>query len=331
MRRPGDIMHCACRLTRSTLWLTLFVFLQHAVPFALLPMVVSDTAAAPAGLAADQLLTFANQLLGEGEYFRAITEYRRFMFTYPDDPRKPMAHFRMGQAFYRGQSYDEALRTFGEVVQQYPDTPYGKQAWLWQGESLMQQTQYAAAEQVYTRFIKRFPTGRAASYAQYQHSWTLLYRRQWHDASVALQRIPSATPLYAAAQQLATEAQAGDSLPKKSPVLAGILSGLLPGSGQLYNGRLGDAVLAFLLNGLFIAGSIEAIEHGEHAIAGVLSFFEAGWYTGNVYGAVNGAHKHNRHETEVLLHQLERRFRVPPPNNVLSQHMGLRLGVNFSW
>jgi TolA-binding protein len=60
---------------------------------------------------ADQLLMFAEQLMREGEYFRAITEYRRFLFSYPDDPRRAMAHFSNGLALYRGASYSEALQT----------------------------------------------------------------------------------------------------------------------------------------------------------------------------------------------------------------------------
>src|SRR5215475_6666894 len=99
---------------------------------------------------ADQLLIFADQLMREGEYFRAITEYRRFLFYYPDDPRRVMVHFSIGLAFYRGESYVEALQTFQEVTQRYPNTAYGKQAWLWQGETLMRQRQYTAAEQLYT-------------------------------------------------------------------------------------------------------------------------------------------------------------------------------------
>ena len=104
----------------------------------------------PTGFSADQLLSFAEQLMREGEYFRAITEYRRFLFYYPDDPRHAMVHFSIGLALYRGESYVEALQSFQEVTQHYPNTAYGKQAWLWQGESLIRQGQYTAAEQLYT-------------------------------------------------------------------------------------------------------------------------------------------------------------------------------------
>lgn len=290
-----------------------------------------DATAAEPNFTADQILQFADQLLQEGEYFRAVTEYRRFRFNHPDDPRQAMALFRIGQAFYRGQQYNEALQTFRDVIQSYPETPYGQQAWLWQGESLLQQTQFDAAEQSYSAYMERYADAPALPYAQYQRGWTLLYRRQWGAAAAELQQIPDTSPLFPAAQQLAIEAQEGSQRPKKSPVLAGVLSALLPGAGQLYNGRPGDAVLSFLLNGLFIAGSIEAIQHDELAIAGVLSFFEAGWYGGNVYSAVNGSHKHNRRADETLLQDLERRFRVAPPElSSAPRPIGLRLSFRFS-
>jgi tetratricopeptide (TPR) repeat protein len=273
---------------------------------------------------------FADHLLHDGEYFRAITEYRRFLFTYPADPRVAMVLFRIGQAFFRGESYAEALQTFQEVERRDPDGSYGQQARLWQGESLLRQAQYAAAEQIYTRFIDQTEQASLTPYAHYQRGWTFLYRRQWQEAARAWQRVPPDHQLYPAAQQLVSEAQAGERLPQKSPALAGFLSGVLPGSGQLYNGRRGDALLAFLLNGLFIAGTIEAIDQGELAVAGILSFFEAGWYVGNVYGAVNGAHKHNRNATETMLKQLEQQFRVPPPGERVSRsQIGLRISFGF--
>jgi tetratricopeptide (TPR) repeat protein len=285
--------------------------------------------AIPEAFSADQLVEFAEQLMREGEYFRAITEYRRFLFYYPQDPRQAMVHFRIGIAFYRGQSYGEALQTFRAVTQRYPDTPHGKQAWLWQGESLMKQAQYGAAEQVYTEILKQSTQGEIGQLARYQRGWTALYRAHWHEASAQFQQVPPESALYQPAQRLAEESLAGARLPHKSPFTAGILSGLLPGSGQLYNGRLGDALLSFLLNGLFVVGIVEAIDQRELAVAGVLSFFEAGWYTGNIYGAINGAHKHNRHTVETFLRNLENRFRVRPPEAHHHQPLGMQLSVDF--
>lgn len=282
-----------------------------------------------AGFTADQLLDFGEQLMRDGEYFRAITEYRRFLFLYPNDSRRPMVHFRLGLALYRGESYAEALTTFREVTQQYPQSPYSQQAWLWQGESLMRQTHFEAAERIYRAISQQLPDHELGHLATYQAAWTLVYRRQWQAAADQFKRVQSPSPLQKPAQRLATEVLDGASLPHKSPLLAGILSGFLPGAGQLYNGRPGDALLAFLLNGLFVFGIVEALEHDEIAIAGVLGFFEAGWYTGNVYGAVNGAHKYNRHTTETFLRNLENRFYITPPE-ARSPTWGLQL-VRFGF
>src|SRR5215510_11789735 len=212
----------------------------------------SSASAEPSEFSADQLLMFAEQLMREGEYFRAVTEYYRFLFYYPDDSRRAMVHFSIGLAFYRGESYAEALQTFREVTRRYPNTAYGKQAWLWQGESLIRLGQYTTAEQLYTEITESFPHDRIGQQARYQRAWTLLYRRQWRDAAIQLKQVVPDSELYQSAQLLAQEALVGERLPTKSPVLAGIFSGLLPGSGQLYNGRLGDALLAFFLNSLFI-------------------------------------------------------------------------------
>jgi len=311
------------------LWTEVPGICQSSVPLRPHPSTSTMTPVEPPGFLADQLLVFAEHLMREGEYFRAITEYRRFLFYYPDDPRCAMAYFSIGLAFYRGESYVDALQAFREVPQRYPNTAYGKQAWLWQGESFARQGQYAAAEQLYTEITERFPHDSLGQQARYQRAWTLLSQRQWRDAAAQFQQVSPNSDLYQSAQLLAQEAVVGEHLPTKSPVLAGILSGFLPGSGQLYNGRLGDALLAFLLNGLFVVGTVEAVRSNKPAVAGILSFFEAGWYTGNVYGAVNGTHKYNRRTTETFLRNLDNNFHLGLPESRQTHMFGVQLSFGF--
>ncbi|MGQ4807718.1 Cell division coordinator CpoB [Candidatus Entotheonellaceae bacterium PAL068K] len=308
--------------------LSLFVWGQVPVRIRAQPVVSPTSSEPPTGFSAHDLLAFAEQLMREGEYYRAVTEFRRLLFSYPHDPRRAMIHFRIGVALYRGQQYKEALRTFLDVTQHYPDTPYAHQARLWQGESLMRQAQYGTAADVYRDIIiEQSPQGQSDEYAHYQRGWAFLYQRQWHKASAQFQHVPPESSLYRAAQHLTEEVLDGGRLARKSPLLAGLLSVFIPGSGQLYNGRWGDSLLAVVLNGLFIGGITQAIVNDELAIAGVLSFFEAGWYTGNVYGAVNGAHKHNRHVVETFIRNLENRFRVEPPQ---AHHtIGIRVSFGF--
>lgn len=262
---------------------------------------------------ADQMLAFAAELMREREYYRAITEYRRFLFTFPHDARRSMTHFRVGLAFYRGMDYGKALEVFGEVAKLYPDTPYGKQAWLWQGECLMRQGKYEAAEDFYDAAKQRLSVAGFGEHATYRHAWALLHQQEWQRAMEQFQSIPIHNSFREPAQQVAEIILDKGNLSRKSPLLAGVLSATLPGSGQLYVGRQGDALLAFVLNGLFVVGIVEALNQDQAAIAGVLSLFEAGWYAGSIYGAVNGAHKYNRHRAETFIQELEGKFRYHPP------------------
>ncbi len=56
---------------------------------------------------------------------------------------------------------------------------------------------------------------------------------------------------------------------------------------------------------------------------------EAGWYTGNIYGAVSGAHKNNRYITENFLRNLENQFRRPIPESQHSSSLGLGFSLGF--
>ena len=57
------------------------------------------------GLGPDPLLMFADHLLHEGEYFRAITEYRRGVFNKTAVTRAPRAVFSKRPAFFFGGIY----------------------------------------------------------------------------------------------------------------------------------------------------------------------------------------------------------------------------------
>jgi putative component of membrane protein insertase Oxa1/YidC/SpoIIIJ protein YidD len=101
--------------------------------------------------------------------------------------------------------------------------------------------------------------------------------------------------------RLLERTDAFDALPRKSRWLAGSLSAVLPGSGQVYAGRPADGAVAFLVNSVLIGGTVVAARRHENVTAGALGFVAFGFYTGNVYGAVNAAAKHDRAEEQTFL------------------------------
>ena len=57
-------------------------------------------------------------------------------------------------------------------------------------------------------------------------------------------------------------------------------------------------MLAFLVTGALIAGSVEAWNQEVYGVAGVVSVAALSFYLGNIYGAINSAHLTNQERLE---------------------------------
>ena len=100
------------------------------------------------------------------------------------------------------------------------------------------------------------------------------------------------------------------NIPHKSPAVAGTLAAIVPGAGHLYTQRRRDALVAFLLNGVFIWSAVELFDDEKYVTGGIVTFFELGWYTGNIYSAVSSAHKFNKRTKKDFLQGLRDRVNL---------------------
>jgi TolA-binding protein len=256
--------------------------------------------------AADQILGFADALFNDGDYFRAITEYKRFLFLHPTDARAGRVQLQIGMAYQRGQQWEDARQTFEAIAQQHPDAEIRAEAAFRTGETSFRQGRYTQAIADLRPVVERYEPTPVGGRARYLLGWSYLRSRQWPAASQTFEAMETTSPFFSASRALADAAHEAAHLPHKSPKLAGLMSAIIPGSGHVYTGRLRDGTIALLLNGAFLAAGIEALSAGNEAAAGLLLFFEAAWYSGAIYGAVNAAHKYNRDLEERWLQGLER-------------------------
>jgi len=225
------------------------------------------------------ILSFAEALLASGDSFRAATEYLRFLHHYPSHPAGPTALRGLGSAYAVAGRWDEAAGTFARLEE---TAPSAEARWL-VGAALYRAGRYGETAQ---RLLSE-DSGEAGA--------TL--------GTLALLRMGPKPQIPPKARS--DLADAFSRIPKKSPGLAGTLAAVLPGAGHLYADRPRDAFISFLLNAGFLWGTYEAARREEWALAGVLGFFEAGWYTGNVVSAVNAAHKWNRREEDRFFNRWE--------------------------
>jgi TolA-binding protein len=266
------------------LWVLLVVSLMTS-PLAWCGQIVID---------ADEQFDYAQDFMEKGDYVQAISEFKRFTHFFPNDRRIALANELIGLCYLEGGKFDEARGVFATLYRADPDSPAAKKALFLAGESYYKEGAYDKAEDFFDEVLKRYPSPSLRNKALYRLGWTRMQENRWREASQDFKRVEPESPLFEKARRLSVESLKGEDLPYKDPTTAGVMAAVLPGLGHAYVSRYKDAVIALLLNGLFIWATVEAFNHDQNVLGGILAFFEVGWYSGNIYSAVNVTHKWNR-------------------------------------
>jgi len=249
---------------------------------------------------------FAESLFQTGDFFRAITEYKRFIFFYPEDELVEDSYFRIGESYFRAGRWEETITSLDEFLNEFPDSDLTDAALFIKATAQKNIKRYDEALTSLDQIIKR-GVEPYKDQAIYQSALVLVERRDWEKAKSTFSRMPEASPLYPAARTFFSGLEKLNEIPSKSPVVAGSLAAVLPGAGHVYTERYRDAAIAFLLNGAFIWSAVELFHKEEYVTGSIVTFFELGWYSGNIYSAVSSAHKYNERSRGEYLKELQER------------------------
>lgn len=241
-------------------------------------------------------LKLADAFMAEGEYYRAVTEYKKFIILFPDSKQADYAGFRIAMAYYRGEEYESAARAFTAFATRYPRSRHAPEAGYYEGMSYLGLNKPGKAESAFTRVVTACPDseyGRRAllgtSLIRFDRNDSAGCRRQLERYLVEYPADDGAKPVRDAITLLDQNREPA----RKSPLAAGILSAVVPGSGHVYAGHYGDGITSFFLNGLFIAGTVMSVKQENYAVAGIVGTIGLPFYIGSIYGAANAATKYN--------------------------------------
>lgn len=137
-----------------------------------------------------------------------------------------------------------------------------------------------------------------------------LFQRRWKDAKNHFSGMileNRFNPLDSLNVKLERFANTGMRLPYKSKFLAGVTSTLIPGTGKIYVGKVGDGLFSLLMIGLYSWQAIDGFnKKGARSIKGwIYGSLGTVFYLGNIYGSVVAAEIHNQMIEDNLLHKLE--------------------------
>jgi tetratricopeptide (TPR) repeat protein len=260
---------------------------------------------AQAGPAAKEVLSFADHLYAQQDYYRAITEYKRFLFLYPTDAAAPTAEYQIGMAYLNGGRQEAAMQVFSELADKYLKEEPGRKALLMVAESYSKMEKHHEAQAALEQFLARYPDDERNDAVRLKIGWYSLCQGETEPARERFRACPAGSPRRGQAERLTAAAHAYDALPRKSPLLAGCLSAALPGAGQVYTGRPRDGLLAFMLSGGLAWAAVEAFDKEQIFAASLFAMLDLSWYTGNIYNAVSNAHKSNRRREQEFLNDVD--------------------------
>jgi len=241
-------------------------------------------------------LAYGDHLFNDGDYYRAVSEYRRFLYLSRGiGPAAQRAAMAIGEAYLRGRQFDAAAAQFESVAGRTPAGALRTVALLSAGRAhLLGDRMLLAA----TRLVEARDAAGAdralADEASYLLGWARAGQKDWDGARSAFAAVAAHGGAHqAAAAQAVTQLDKRTTLEEKNPLIAGGLS-CLPGLGHMYLGQWSVGVAALLWNALFVAATGYSLYSQEWGVAAVLGVFELSWYAGTMFGALNGAFRYNQ-------------------------------------
>ena len=249
------------------------------------------------------LLQFANMLRGEQDHYRAITEYRRLLFHYPQTQHAEAARRAIAGCYIAAERWDDAEAWLTELEGRAAGAELRRWATLTRAGVRFRAGRFEAAASAYDEFLADHPEAPAVHEARWRKAWCLLFAHRFKLAEAAFRAIGPPSPFAEAAGQLADAAHRLARRRHRSPLLAGIL-GIVPGLGHVYCGRYKDGLVAFVVNGLLGWGAGSGFAEGAEAAGTVLGLFGTNFYMGSIFGAVNWAHRVNRERAQKAVDKL---------------------------
>jgi tetratricopeptide (TPR) repeat protein len=247
------------------------------------------------------VFAFAEWLYEQGEYTRAAGEYLRFLFL-SKKADEAGVWFKIGLCYKYAENYGKAIPIFKKILLLAVDDPLKN--------AVLYELAYCFFKlELYRDSLSVSMEGKSDQLVLLETA-NYLCLKEWEAAiSLSTGYSEKINPAYREmALELRDLADAGRTLPQRSPVLAGILSSVIPGSGKIYAGRFMDGVFSLVTVGILGGMAVYSFyDEGRGSVKGWIYTGIGGiFYLGNIYGSVVAANLFNQEQQEMLIQKVRK-------------------------
>ncbi len=222
---------------------------------------------------------FADYLFCADDYLRAALEYEKYLSSYYNDT----VEFKIGLSYSRIGNYSKAIEWFNKIKN---NSGFSNDARNEYFKSLFQSGDYYNFRKYYSENI--------VNNDKIRNLDKLFYFSYFFTDDELPPRNDFLNPFNLKEENKINEFyQRKTNPPYKSVAAAVIMSSLIPGSGKIYTGQIGDGIIAAIATGLcgYLAYDNFKAKHNFRGwvFSGLIAFF----YAGNIYGSAASAQIYN--------------------------------------
>ena len=246
---------------------------------------------------------FAVDLYNNNDYYRAISEFTRYLYYNPGSKRADDASLYIARSYYRAGQYRTLLQEVPELKKKVQKQHIIEEIDLVMARNYLYLGDYSFSSKIFNTLKKTGQNNKIKEKAAYDLVWVSIFKNDWNDATMRLNEFTAQyenSEFLDEARLLKTDLQAGKDFTSLSPPLAGLLSTLLPGMGQIYTKRIGDGLVALGFISLLTYGVYYYDKNGPEGMFYGFAVLDIVFYLGNIYTAVNSAQKYNRNFNDQL-------------------------------
>jgi tetratricopeptide (TPR) repeat protein len=237
---------------------------------------------------------FANDLMARGDYYRAIGEFKRFLYFFPSDSMAAEARLNIAKSLFLARRYDDLIEWRDGMRR---STDNALELDLLEGHSYFRLGRYDVSLPKLAEAGERFENPLNASQACYLAGLSAVRLTKYQLAASLLEQVTEDSPYHSRAESYLGILQSGHTYAVKSPLRAGLLS-VIPGLGYAYSEHYQTAIAAFFVDCLLGWAAADAFRDNDTAEGITVSIFALGFYLGSITGSVQTVHRYNKYQYE---------------------------------
>lgn len=255
-------------------------------------------------------LEFAERLLKDKDYYRAITEFERVQFFSNDSALQSYCTFQTAKAYFLSKKPKNSITYFNRFLntKTFSDS-LRHQSQLYIGLNYVELKSSVMAEPFFIEASDGATQGLSSIY----RGLIRLEVNQWDSAAAFFESVYKKYPdtrQGLLGKLLTEDAYSAKFLPRKSPFVATLFSSIVPGSGQLYSHHYYDGIQAFAYVGAFALASYAAYRYESkfnknYIFTGLGVSVTAIFHLGNIIGAKKTAEYYNLRQKQIYVQPMK--------------------------